>query len=384
MKVLLILPSLLGGAARVGVELATELEHRGVRTDIFLSLGDGNLVDEARERGIKVFSYRKGTTVGALQASWLFAVALVRLTRLARRYDVLVAGNDAADHLLALLAGRIARRPVTGVFQVTPSQHLKGLSGAKLKLMRLAMTWASPRLDLLICISKGVRDDAVALGVAPQNTIVVTPGLALERISRLAKDEDPAPMAERVVLGVGRLSREKGFDLLLRAHALARVEAPHRLVLIGEGPERSALEALVHELDIADTVSVLGFQPNPYPQIALAELVCVPSRHEGLSLVVREALVLGTPVLAADCPGGIRQSLAGGRYGGLVEAENPGDLASAIVAHLQNPSSLQQKMRVAQRELATCTTADMASRYLEAMWDLLERRPSSLPSRLLK
>jgi glycosyltransferase involved in cell wall biosynthesis len=363
--------ALFGGAGRVGLELALELQQQGIETDIFLALGSGELVPEARQRGLVVFSSREGENASAPRAVWQFARALVRLIWLARRYDVLLGANDAVDHLLCLLAGRLLGKPVAGEFQLTPSKHLEGLHGVKRTLMGFAMRQATPRLDLLIANSQGVLDDAVSFGITPAHSLVIPNAIPIARIWELAQAYEVAASSEPVVLGVGRLAPEKGFDILLRAHALARPQAAHRLRLLGDGPERELLERLISDLGVESSVDLAGSVANPYPELLAADLVCVPSRHEGYSLVAREALLFARPLLVSDCPGGLREAVHNGRYGQLVPTEDPEALAAALVDYLRAPQGLQAKAQEAVAVIEDeCDLPLMAERYAAALSQL--------------
>jgi glycosyltransferase involved in cell wall biosynthesis len=109
-----------------------------------------------------------------------------------------------------------------------------------------------------------------------------------------------------------------------------RKDLAARLIILGEGDERSALEALVGQLGLGQDVEMPGFVQNPYPFMTHASLFVLSSRWEGLPTVLVEAMSLGTPVVATDCPGGTREILRDERFGRLAPVESPADLADAI------------------------------------------------------
>jgi glycosyltransferase involved in cell wall biosynthesis len=133
-----------------------------------------------------------------------------------------------------------------------------------------------------------------------------------------------------VILGVGRLSPQKGFATLIRAFSQVRQTRLARLLILGEGRERPMLEALVRELGLEQDVKLPGFTTNPYPYMSQASLFVLSSRWEGLPGVLIEALYCGTPVISTDCPSGPREILKGGLYGQLVPVDDVGALAPAI------------------------------------------------------
>jgi glycosyltransferase involved in cell wall biosynthesis len=124
---------------------------------------------------------------------------------------------------------------------------------------------------------------------------------------------------------------QKGFDILIRAHhLLLQRNIEHRLLIIGEGPERSSLESLAAALGVADTVDMPGFQSNPFPSLQQADIFAFPSRFEGLGLALVEAMALGKPVVSCDCPSGPAEILQQGESGILVPTENPAAMADAL------------------------------------------------------
>ena len=195
--------------------------------------------------------------------------------------------------------------------------------------------WFYPWADTIIAVSTDVANDLTRTAKVPQNLIkvvynpVVTPDLQDKSEAPLDhpwfKDGEPP-----VVLSVGRLTDQKAFDVLIQAFSLVRKNRPARLLILGEGENRPALEALINQLGLEQDVNLMGFVQNPYPYMAHASLFVLPSRWEGLPTVLVEALYLGTPIVATDCPGGSREILKDGQFGKLVPVDAPLILAEAI------------------------------------------------------
>jgi glycosyltransferase involved in cell wall biosynthesis len=139
-----------------------------------------------------------------------------------------------------------------------------------------------------------------------------------------------------VILGVGRLTGQKAFEVLIEAFAQVRKKQRARLIILGEGEQRSMVEALIKCLGLQADVELPGFVANPYPYMAHARLFVLSSRWEGLPTVLVEAMSLGTPVIATDCPSGPREILKNGLYGPLVQVDDPGALALAMQKSLAN------------------------------------------------
>jgi len=166
-----------------------------------------------------------------------------------------------------------------------------------------------------------------------------------------------------VVLAAGRLTAQKDFPTLLRAFARLVPERDLRLMILGEGPDRAALEAEIEALGLGDRVALLGFQANPFSYMARARLFVLSSAWEGLPGVLIQAMACGTPVVSTDCPSGPREVLEGGRLGPLVPVGDAEALARAIMQTLDAPLPAEiLKARAAQYGLAP-----VSRRYLAAL-----------------
>jgi glycosyltransferase involved in cell wall biosynthesis len=196
-----------------------------------------------------------------------------------------------------------------------------------------------PRADGIICVADFVLEDLAEQMRVPRSRMrrIYNP-VDRDHIRRLAGQitgkslySGPGPH----LVAAGRLSRQKGLDILLEALRRTRQALPTTdLVLVGEGRLETELTALRDRLGLREAVRFAGFQPNPYPYIQHADLLVLSSRYEGLPNVVLEALALGTPVVATDCPGGVRELLAplGAGTCWLAPPEDPERLAEFLAA----------------------------------------------------
>ncbi len=194
-----------------------------------------------------------------------------------------------------------------------------------------------------MAVSRGAADDlARTLGIPRERVEVVynpviTPAILAR--AKMALDHPWfAPGQPPVIIGVGRLTRQKDFPTLIRAFAEVRRQRSARLIILGEGEERAALEALIAELGVGDDVSLPGFHENAMAYMARAALFVLSSAWEGLPTVLIEALAAGTRVVSTDCPSGPREILQGGRLGALVPVGDSGALARAMTDALDRAS----------------------------------------------
>ena len=200
-----------------------------------------------------------------------------------------------------------------------------------------------PHLDRIVAVSQGVAADTASITGLPVSAIrvihnpVITPDLA-----RRAAEPCPHPWCQGegppFILGAGRLQRQKDFPTLIRAFAQLRQERACRLIIIGEGRERPALEALISQLGLEGQVDLPGFQANPLSFLARARLFVLSSAWEGSPNVLTEAMALGTPVVATDCPSGPAELLDGGRIGPLTRVGDVDALARAMRQALDQPA----------------------------------------------
>lgn len=193
--------------------------------------------------------------------------------------------------------------------------------------------------DDIVAVSNGVADDLAAGTNVPRERVrtiynpVITPDVKAKVQAPLDHPWFEAGQPP-VILGVGRLTEQKNFSLLIRAFAQVRKSHQARLLILGEGEQRPALEALVDDLGVGDNVSLHGFADNPYAFMSRAALFTLSSSWEGLPTVLIEAIYCGAKVVSTDCPSGPQEILDGGKYGQLVPVGDENALAGAMAAAL--------------------------------------------------
>ena len=166
----------------------------------------------------------------------------------------------------------------------------------------------------------------------------------MEKAGAFVPEKDNCP----VIVTVGRLSHEKGVDRLLEAcRLLKEAQYEFKLMLIGDGPERSKLSKSVSAYGLDGQVVFLGYQDNPYPYMVAADVIAVPSRFEGFSTVVTEALILGKPVVTTPCSG-MKELLGDSEYG-LITEDSVDGIYAGIKQLLEDPQLRKQYADAARR-----------------------------------
>ena len=224
-------------------------------------------------------------------------------------------------------------------------------------------------VDAVVAVSQGVADDTMQItGLPPERLHVIRNPVITPRLSEAAllPVDHPwlGPERERpVILGAGRLTRQKGFDVLLEAFARLRALRDCRLILLGEGKLREPLLEQARALGVADDLDLPGFDANPWRWMRAADLFALSSRWEGSPNVLTEAMAVGTPVVACDCPSGPREILDGGRVAPLVPVDDVAALAGALASGLDTPAAPEALAEAVNEYRAEIS----ASRYLELL-----------------
>lgn len=259
-------------------------------------------------------------------------LGLVRVMR-KERPDLVVSFLTFAN-LLTILAHRLAG--VEAGLLVSERNHVSRsldhvrLGGVKKLLVRLLYR----RPHRILGVSRGVcRDLTGNFGVEAARCLAIPNPCDLERIAHRSRQPADHPWFQEdlpVFVAVGRLTRQKNYPLLLKAAALARADAPLRLMILGAGELRRELEALAGSLGIADAVAFLGFRENPFAYLARARGLVLSSSWEGFPNVLLEAMALSAPVIATRCPSGPEEIITHGVNGLLAPVDDPPALAAAL------------------------------------------------------
>ncbi len=222
---------------------------------------------------------------------------------------------------------------------------IKVANGTKLKhrLMPFFAKHFYPRADGIVAVSGGVADDLAQMtGISRERIqVIYNPVLTPEVLEKSKKPLDHPwfnPGEPPVILGVGKLQAQKDFPTLIRAFAEVQKVQSARLMILGWGPDKPQLEALIRDLDLENDVELAGFQKNPHAYMAQSKVFVLSSAWEGLGNVLIEAMAAGSPVVSTDCPSGPAEILDNGKYGFLTPVGDSKALAEAILKTLSGES----------------------------------------------
>ncbi len=336
MRILLLIHNLdLGGAQSAVLNLARGLVQQDVRPLVVAWRRGGVLAPRFREAGIEL------DLPDAERGGWRRLQVPALLRGLIARHGIdLVHAHMSDSAAWAALLQRRGGRPAVVTHHTNELIDTVGLGRPVYGWLRRRLLFASARrVAANIAVSESVRARlAREAGLADETIAVIPNGIALpsDEAVQEACVARAARQAPRIVF-VGRLAESKGLETLIGALPRVLEAFPGaELELIGDGPERAALEARVRDLRLGGSVSFSGFVADVAPRLAQADLMVSPSRIEGLPLAVLEAMAWSLPVVASDIPGH-RELIRPGETGTLVPPDDPHALALGTIAALRDP-----------------------------------------------
>ena len=353
-----------GGVERIALRMVRQWRARNIDAPLFVGRLDGDMRGDVGAGLEVICPPGGGGHVAHLETLWMIWTLPAVVRRL--RPDVLFcAGNTYAVVAVALkiLLGRDCP-PI--LLKISNDLDRRDQSGWFRWAYRLWLRVQGRRIDHFVGMetpmAEEIRD---GLGVsADRITIIPDPALSRPLIERLRTCPSPtrAAGAGRRFVCVARLTRQKNISLMLRAFARGAREGD-TLSVIGDGPERPALERLAHDLGLESRVRFEGYQPDPVLQLPLFDVLLLSSDYEGVPAVILEALAAGLPIVATDCSRSMPTLLCHGALGRLVPVGDETALAEAIAGI--GTSSQDQSLSLAQAERFTIEGACEA--YLCAM-----------------
>jgi glycosyltransferase involved in cell wall biosynthesis len=226
--------------------------------------------------------------------------------------------------------------------------------------------------DRVIAVSKPIRDEVSA--VRPSKLVLLHNGIVIDRYRRTGRGGAIMELLGRqpagpIVVSIGRLSAEKGHAVFVEALAIVASRGRElTAVLVGDGPERGALEQRIRALGLQDRIHLVGYVEGPQRILEDADLMVLPSHTEGLPNAALEALAMDVPVLATRV-GGTPEVITDNETGRLVEPGRPLHLADAMLDFLDNPEPWNQMARRGHRMVETQFDFAARTRALEQIYD---------------
>jgi glycosyltransferase involved in cell wall biosynthesis len=324
-----------GGVEKMMLNLAGGLADRGYQVEIVLFERTDSSVDSVPESVTLMGLTPGGTKRGGRK---LFAVARAFREYVRKhRPDIVISAKEQAN-----LVNVIFRLVYRSNYRSVITRHVPldgGLVGTDAKpLVRWLYKRMLWRADGIVAVSEGIAGEIRTLFPArawDKVSVISNPVIddsIYEKSGQHIEEPWFKDRREPVIVASGRLSVQKGFDILLEAVSILMQKMHVRLLVLGEGAMHESLMDDITRLSLKNNVKLLGFKANPYPYYKNADLFVLSSRWEGQPLALIEALALGTRVVATDCRTGPNEILEGGRLGILVTPEDHTSLAEGIEA----------------------------------------------------
>ncbi len=358
------------GAEKMLLALVAAQVEEGLRPTI-LSAGSPEVQEkplerEAKDLGLPVKVWRMVPGLNFREA--------LNIIKWAKRegFDVLHSHGYKFNILIGLLPRRLRKLP----FVTTVHGYVHAAPFTKMWAYEWLDRKALGRVDHVVLVGEGTRRELPAPLVDSSKITVIHNGLAVERLYAAADRRLDGPIGafmeecSPLIVAVGRLSREKGFDHLIQAFPLLLRKNPRAgLLIIGEGRLRAELESFAAQLNVADNILMAGYCSEVPAVLKRADVLVMPSLTEGLPITLLETMTLKTPVIASAV-GEIPVVLGYGKGGVLLNDLVPKTIAEAIEKVLSEREELTKKLNWASEAVKQKYT----NRKMEAGYRDLYRR----------
>jgi glycosyltransferase involved in cell wall biosynthesis len=339
LKILFYIPSFSGGGAeRNTVLIANDLVNRGIAV---LCVVDRNIGPNKKLLDKKIIVI---TLMGEKKSHFFSLLEYIKIIKLEKP-------NVVFSRIgLCPLKSAISRIFIKYWWIVSyhnPYEPTKPIGG---RLTYIFSSFIVKLANKAFVVSNDIKDELVRNFGANKLKLQVIPNpINIEMIDRLRNKQLNSKVAadlgnSKYLLAVGRLSFQKGFDVLIDAFDLIKDKYQGKLLIIGEGESRQKLQQKIDTYGLNGRILLMGYQENPFQFYNTADAFILSSRYEGFGNVLIEALHFGLKIISTDCPGGPRDILKSGKYGLLCKVNDPEDMANSILNALKNTCINTEKL----------------------------------------
>jgi len=320
-----------GGAERALSNLLCNMDLTGLDIQLLLL---NKVITYPIPENVTVVDLRKRS---ALYLPLCFIMLMFHLMRI--KPDVVIS-IWSFPSLLTGLALKITRLKSRWIVRIAnnPADQEYGIK-------KRMFNWLYQHADEFIVLCDELKEKFIEYYPFSKNkTHLIRNGFNFDDLNLKASEDigDDNFLSSRYIVSVGSLSKQKRYDVLLRAFALIEPHNRIPLLILGDGPLKEDLKVLAEELGILSEVIFKGFVKNPYPYVKNAQLFVLASDYEGLCNAAIEAQCLGIPAVITDCPTGNREIVEDGKTGYLFTIEDSTEMASKIVKLLTNDDLIKQ------------------------------------------
>lgn len=344
MKILFILPNAgIGGVERVRLVLIKYLISKGHECHLVLRRATGQLLDEAKSL-VKIHEI-------APRNIYQFIPNLTKIIQNEQPTHVVSAFSDVG--VLTWLALRASKAQAAWVHSV---DNTHSYIAARKGLWGHIRHWIDNRFSgfiyrhatAIIAVSHGVQEEVIKFHKVTRSRVVkiFNPTIPDDLIKKCSNRTEGNFVTTIQLVSIGRLVKQKGFDILIRS--MENVRGNWELNIWGAGPEKPRLASLIRNLELGDRIHLRGYTDTPLKVLIASDIYIMPSRHEGLGGTLIEAMGSGCQLIATDCMYGPREILLDGELGQLVPIEDIASMSTAISRAI-NRSSYVPSSKLRQR-----------------------------------
>lgn len=357
-----------GGAEKVLVNLVNNMDPQQFDITVMALFG-GGVNEQFLKPHIRYIACFKRMIRGNSHLMKLLTPRQLHNWLIKNRYDIEVSYLEGPS---ARIISGCPHEDAKLVSWIHVEQHTKAVAAQSFRSYAESVQCYG-RFHQTVCVSEYVKQDFLSLYPSVRNVCVLYNTNETAQI--LAQAKEPVELGifregEIRLCGVGKLMPVKGFDRIARIHKRLREDGfPVHTYILGEGSERTRIEAYVDENELGDSFTLLGYQTNPYKYLDRCDLFVCASTAEGFSTAATEALILGVPVCTVEVSG-MKEMLGDNNEYGIVTENDEEALYEGIKSLLDDPQKLAHYKKMASirgRDFSTERTVEIAERMLNAV-----------------
>lgn len=327
-----------GGAEKVLVSLVNHMDRSKFDITVMAQFG-GGVNEQLLSPHIKLVRCHKRAFKGNSRFMKLFSPKALCRHYIKEHYDIIVSYLEGPS---ARIVGGCTALDTKLVSWIHCQQHNAKIAAQSYRSFKEAEESLN-RFDRIVCVSQPVKEDLLRIFNLKNPVGVLYNTVETEKIIERSKEPvEESFSSEKVfkLIGVGTLKHVKGFDRMIRIHKRLTDDGfPVHTYILGKGPESDSLKKLAEELGVSESVSLLGYNTNPYKYVSKCDLFVCSSHAEGFSTAATEALITGTPVCTVDVSG-MREMLGENNEYGVVTENSEEALYQGIKRLLDDPALL--------------------------------------------
>ncbi|GAB6168211.1 glycosyltransferase [Clostridium carnis] len=334
-KVMFLIPNLKGGGAeKVLVDIINKLDTKKFNITLILLNKQGVYLNKINKNiNIKALTSSNKIMLELQKYLIVFFPRLYYKLKIKEKYDVEIAFLEGLGTKLISRSNNKQSKKIAWIHIDLLKKHWT----KKLYFFKGEENSYNKFNEIIFVSKDSLNSFEKLFQVKNANKKIIYNPIITEEVIALANKEE-IKFDKFTIVSVGRLNKQKGYDLLIRAHANLVKKYNHNLLILGEGEERLEIENLINSLNVRNTVSLKGFTNNPYPYIKAANLIVSSSRTEGYPLVLLEAVILEKAIIATNVTGN-KEILNYGESGIMCEC-NVEDIEKNIEKVLKNKELL--------------------------------------------